>query len=292
MAKIKAEDRNALLATPLLALLGYGFAWAGSDGAVYADGHLSPFALAVLIAFVIQWVAFLPSYFRQTEKYFDLVGSITYISVTLIAFLAVEQKGPRATLLLVLVLLWAGRLGSFLFKRIHKSGKDGRFDDLKKSFLRFGGAWTLQGFWVVFTAAAALAAIGSPRRPDFDIFAIVGLIIWLVGFSIEAVADWQKSKFKADESNEGDFISSGLWAKSRHPNYFGEIVLWLGVAIIAFPALEGWQLLTLLSPAFVALLLCKVSGIPLLEERADKRWGGQEDYERYKRNTPVLIPRP
>jgi steroid 5-alpha reductase family enzyme len=105
------------------------------------------------------------------------------------------------------------------------------------------------------------------------------------------VADNQKGRFKADPANQGKFISTGLWAKSRHPNYFGEIVLWIGVLLIAVPVLEGWQWVALLSPVFVALLLVKGSGVPLLEAKADKKWGGQPDYEAYKKNTPVLIPK-
>ena len=101
----------------------------------------------------------------------------------------------------------------------------------------------------------------------------------------------QKRRFRADPANKGQFIHTGLWARSRHPNYFGEIVLWIGIAIITLPVLRGWHWVTLISPVFVTLLLTRVSGIPLLEKRADERWGGQEDYETYKVRTPVLIPR-
>jgi steroid 5-alpha reductase family enzyme len=116
--------------------------------------------------------------------------------------------------------------------------------------------------------------------------------VWVLGFAIEATADAQKTRFRADPKNKGGFIHTGLWAWSRHPNYFGEITLWIGVAIITLPVLRGWQWVTLISPVFVALLITRVSGIPLLEKRADEKWGGQADYEAYKERTPVLIPRP
>ncbi|MBD5779882.1 DUF1295 domain-containing protein [Pelagicoccus sp. NFK12] len=286
------EEKSSLLGIPLILLVGLAFALAGSNGNLQtSSGEFHPFAIAVGIAFALQWLAFVPAFIWQTERYFDLVGSLSYISVTLLAYLTAASQGPRSTLLLALILIWAGRLGWFLFSRIHKSGKDGRFDAMKPSFIRFGAAWTLQGLWITFTAAAGLASIASPRAPELDGFAIAGGLVWLAGFSVEAIADWQKKQFKSDPKNEGQFIQEGLWSRSRHPNYFGEIVLWSGIALIAFPSLEGWEHGTLLSPVFVAILLCKVSGIPLLEERSDKKWGGQEDYENYKRNTPVLVPK-
>ncbi len=179
-----------------------------------------------------------------------------------------------------------------MFRRIQKSGKDERFDEIKPSFFRFLNAWTIQGLWVTFTASAALAAITTTVRKDLGWFALVGLLVWVFGFVFEVVADAQKSRFKADPANQGRFISTGLWAWSRHPNYFGEIMLWIGVAIIALPVLRGWQWVTMISPIFVTVLLTQVSGVPMLEKRADETWGGQEDYENYKQNTPVLIPRP
>jgi len=173
-----------------------------------------------------------------------------------------------------------------------KAGKDGRFDEIKPSFVRFLNAWTIQGLWLTLTAGAALAAITSTTRVDADAFMLAGTLVWLLGFAIEAVADLQKSRFRAEPANKGRFIHTGLWSWSRHPNYFGEITLWFGVALIAAPALHGWQLVTLISPVFVFLLITRVSGVPLLEKHADETWGGQEDYEAYKARTSVLVPRP
>ena len=198
----------------------------------------------------------------------------------------------RATLVAGMVMFWSLRLASFLFIRISKSGKDGRFDDIKNRPPRFLLAWTLQGLWVLLTAAAAFAVITGGVREPLGIVGYVGIAVWVAGILIEIVADRQKSTFKDDPANDGKFINTGLWAWSRHPNYFGEIVLWTGIAIIAVPVLQGWQWATLISPVFVAFLLIKVSGIPMLEERADDRWGGQDDYEAYKRRTPVLVPKP
>ncbi len=250
------------------------------------------FALCVGLAFLIQWLVFIPAYLLQSERFFDLTGSLTYISVTVIALLLSAVVDARSVLLLGLVVIWAVRLGTFLFRRIQKAGKDARFDELKTSFPRFLLVWTLQGLWVTLTLAAAMAAITTTVRKDLGLFALVGFVVWLVGISFEAMADAQKNRFREDPANKGRFIDSGLWAWSRHPNYFGEIVLWIGVAIIALPVLRGWQWVTLMSPVFVILLLTRISGVPMLEKRADEKWGGQEDYEAYKARTPVLIPRP
>ena len=288
---MKKEDRNALFGVILSVLVGVGVAWAGSQGGATAMG-IPVFILAVGAAFVIQWLVFIPSYLLRNESFYDLTGSITYITVTVGALLLSPEVDGRSLLLLALVVIWAARLGTFLFRRIRKAGKDTRFDDLKTSFSRFLLTWTMQGLWVSLTLAAALAAITTTTRKGLDVFALIGFLVWALGFTFEVVADAQKSRFRADPENKGKFIHTGLWAWSRHPNYFGEIVLWIGVAIIALPVLQGWQWVTLISPVFVTLLITRVSGVPMLEKRADEKWGGQEDYEAYKERTPVLIPWP
>jgi steroid 5-alpha reductase family enzyme len=275
---VKKTDRNSLIALPIVILIGLGIAVAGSQGGALVLG-IPIFAFSVGLAFAIQWLAFIAAYLLQTESFFDLTGSLTYISVTAMAVLLSPVVDGRSILLLALVVIWAARLGTFLFRRIRKAGKDARFDDIKPSFLRFLNTWTLQGLWVTFTLAAALAAITTTTRKDLDLFAVIGFLVWLFGFAFEVTADAQKSRFRADPKNKGRFIQTGLWAWSRHPNYFGEIVLWIGVAIIALPVLRGWQWVTLISPVFVALLITRISGVPMLEKRADEKWGGQEDYE-------------
>ncbi|MFZ1398876.1 MAG: DUF1295 domain-containing protein [Candidatus Promineifilaceae bacterium] len=288
---MKKAERTALIALPIVILIGVGVAWAGSQGSAQVGG-LPLFAICVAAAFLVQWLVFIPAYARQTEKFFDLTGSLTYISVTILAVLLSPVQDGRSFLLMAMVIIWAGRLGSFLYRRIQKDGKDGRFDEIKPSFIRFFNVWTIQGLWVTFTAAAALVAITGEHRQPLGWVATLGTLIWVIGFGLEVIADSQKSQFRANPANKGKFINTGLWAKSRHPNYFGEIVLWLGVAIVAAPVLQGWQWVALISPVFVTILLTRVSGVPMLEKRADEKWGGQPDYEQYKKETPVLIPKP
>ena len=280
-----------LVAIAVTIAIGLAVAIAGSDGGASVGG-LSVFFLCGMLAYAINWLVFIPSSIAQTEKFFDLTGGVTYIVVTASALLLSPNPDPRAYVAAVLVAIWAGRLATFLYLRIRRDGRDSRFDEMKTRALRFFLTWTLQGLWVVLTAACALAIItGSNIRP-MGWMAGLGIAIWIAGFVIEVVADRQKSAFKSDPENEGRFINCGLWAWSRHPNYFGEIVLWTGMAILAIPVLNGWQWVTLISPVFVFLLLSRVSGIPMLEEKADERWGGDDDYEAYKKATPVLIPKP
>jgi len=285
------KDASKLGITAVVLLLGAGVAWAGSQGTATV-GDLPVFALIVAIAFLIQIVVFVPSFLRQTEHFYDLTGSLTYILMTVLAVTLARPLDTRSALLAGLVMVWAGRLGTFLFRRVRRSGKDNRFDELKPSFVRFLNVWIIQGLWIALTAGAAWAAITSAERAPIDTLTVVGIIVWALGFGIEVIADLQKSRFRAVPENKGRFIHTGLWSWSRHPNYFGEITLWLGVALIALPALSGWQLVTLISPVFVFLLITRVSGVPLLEKHADETWGGQADYEAYKARTSVLVPLP
>jgi steroid 5-alpha reductase family enzyme len=250
-----------------------------------------PVAVWVIgLVFLVQWLAFLPAYALRTESFFDLTGSLTYIAAAIGALLLLGRFDLRSIIVVVLVFLWAARLGSFLFRRIKRDGKDGRFDEIKQSWLRFFNVWSIQGLWISLTAGSAFAVIFSPKVVGFDGFLLVGVLVWVLGFCIEVIADKQKGAFRSQTENNGNFIQTGLWAYSRHPNYVGEILLWLGIAIVAVPVLEGWSWVALISPLFVYLLLSRVSGVPMLEARADERWGEDPEYQKYKANTPVLWP--
>ena len=245
---------------------------------------------AVLLAFIIQWVLFIPAYLLQTEKFFDISGSITYISVVIYCFL--NNYDPLFVnigniILSIIVIIWALRLGSFLFIRIKKAGEDIRFREIKKSPSRFFMTWTLQGMWVSLCSACALAGIA--KGIIINNYFYCGLAIFLIGFILEIVADNQKTKFRSNPKNKDKFINSGLWKFSRHPNYMGEILLWLGISIISLSSLEGLELATLISPFFTYLLLVYVSGIRILEYNGDKKWGHLDSYKTYKKNTPRLI---
>ncbi len=270
---------------------GLGVSFAGGQGGA-SLGNLQVMVWCAILAFVINWIAYIPANAKQTERFYDLTGSITYVSVIGFALVFSDKVDTRGVLAAIMVVVWAVRLGSFLVIRIVQDGKDDRFDEIKIKPLRFLSAWTLQALWVVLTAACALVIITSDYSKPIGVLGAVGLIVWIIGFIIEVIADAQKRAFRKNEDNTGKFINTGLWAWSRHPNYFGEITLWIGMALFALPILSGWQYLTLVSPLFVILLLTKVSGIPTLKGKADARWGDNPEYQAYIKNTSLLLPLP
>eukprot|EP00620_Florenciella_sp_RCC1587_P017056 CAMPEP_0182565382 /NCGR_PEP_ID=MMETSP1324-20130603/7118_1 /TAXON_ID=236786 /ORGANISM="Florenciella sp., Strain RCC1587" /LENGTH=335 /DNA_ID=CAMNT_0024779021 /DNA_START=78 /DNA_END=1085 /DNA_ORIENTATION=- len=246
-----------------------------------------------VVSFVIQWIAFIPAAIYDTEHYFDLTGSLTYISLTIYSFVANSAwKSIRSIVLCSMVLVWAMRLGSFLFGRIKKAGSDDRFIDIKKSKVRFFNVWSIQGLWVLLTALPVFAANANVVARDvvpLGVLDIIGFTTWVIGFGIEVISDKQKSWFNADPKNKGHWIDVGLWKFSRHPNYFGEMVLWLGIFLSACSTFVWGQWACAVSPVFVVLLISFISGIPKLEARADVKWGGNPEYEKYKRTTSVLL---
>ena len=263
----------------------------------YGIAHLTGSVIvknAVLLAYVIHWIAYIPAYLFQTEKFYDLTGSVTYLSVVWFVFLSTYQSislNFGNLILVLLISIWTIRLGLFLFMRIHKAGEDKRFRTIKTSASQFFMTFTISGLWVTLCSMCALVAISSPEGLVMNALTYVGIILFIIGFGIEIVADNQKTAFRSIEANKDSFITSGLWSKSRHPNYFGEVLLWFAIAVISFSSLEGLQLITLISPIFTYILLVYVSGVRMLEDMNDKKWADDEQYKSYKKNTPMLFPR-
>ncbi len=264
---------------------------AGSQGSLSVNG-LPLFAVCGAIGFILHWAIFIPSYAFQTEHYFDLTGSLSYITTVIVAMVLNPSLDIRDLIICAMILVWAVRLGSFLFWRIKKDGQDKRFIVMKTKFTWFLLTWTLGGLWVLVTMAAGLAALTSNTTVELGILGYVGITLWLFGFAVEVIADNQKRQFKKDPNNRDRFITSGLWSWSQHPNYFGEITLWLGLALLTYPVLSGWQLVTLISPIFVYLLLTRLSGIPTLDRLAKEKWGSDSDYKAYVQATSKLMLAP
>jgi len=229
-----------------------------------------------LFAIGFNILMFLPAFIFKTDKLTDMSYSLTFIFLATYLFIS-KPSSLGMTLLFLMVLIWALRLGIFLFIRIHKQKKDDRFDSMRNSFFKFLRFWLLQGFaaWIIIL----------PLILFQEKFYVIGLIIWLIGLIIESVADYQKYSFKNKATNKNKYINTGLWAYSRHPNYFGEMLCWIGLFVFS-----GTWLLGILSPLFIIILLLFVSGIPLLEKKADEKWGHLDSYKKYKKETSLLIP--
>jgi steroid 5-alpha reductase family enzyme len=289
---MSSKQVKSLAVVVIVTLFALGFAWLAGSSSVAVAGYSAVF-VAAIIALAINWIAFVPSAIAQSDKFYDTMGAVTYLSVAGFAAWVAWPLDLRGIVIAVMVAIWCLRLGTFLFIRIHAmGGSDSRFEKIKNNPARFLAAWTLQALWVILTASAAIIAITTTNRVPVDLFFYIGAAVWLFGIIFETVADQQKSAFKSDSSNKGDFIDVGLWRWSRHPNYFGEITLWTGILIMAIPVLSGWSWLAVISPIFVTLLLTKISGINLQEKQAKERWGDDPAYQEYRRKTPVLIPRP
>jgi len=269
-----------------------------------ALGFIIPFGISLLIGnplvqnivlaiYIIQWIAFIPAYVFQTEKFFDLTGSITYSGVFAYLIYLTASGSINAnwgsTVIAVCVILWAGRLGTFLFSRIAKDGEDKRFRTIKPSPSQFFMTWTLQGAWVSLCSLCAITGIASDTGIIINPIFYIGLFMFIGGFAIEIIADQQKTIFRAIPENRDKFITTGLWSRSRHPNYFGEIALWTGVALMSFSSLSGIEFLTLISPIWTYLLLVKISGVRMLEGRGHVKWGDNKDYVSYIENTPMVF---
>lgn len=280
----------------VVAIIALVFAYFAGVNSVEIGGY-SAMLVCALLALVINWLVFIPSAIARADTYYDTTGAITYLSVTALAcyatYTALGSLDMRAIVIAAMVAIWTVRLGSFLFIRIHAmGGSDSRFEKIKQSPPRFLAAWTLQALWVILTSSAAIVAITADNPQPIGIFFWTGAAIWLIGIGWEAVADAQKSRFKANPENSGKFINTGLWKWSRHPNYFGEITLWTGILVMAIPVLSGLSWLAVISPVFVYLLLTRISGINLQNEQASERWGDNPAYQEYRKNTPALFPRP
>lgn len=240
--------------------------------------------LLLLISMGIQYVLFIPAYFFQTDKLTDISYALTFI---ILAGLATNFSNIASIILFGAITIWAIRLGGFLFLRIHKMKRDKRFDAMRSKPIKFLGFWTIQGLTVFIVLLSSLFFL--PNNYSINALFILGIILWLIGLMIETIADFQKYNFK--QQGETGFIHKGLWNYSRHPNYFGEMLCWIGLYIAVLPTLNNYErFLAILSPVFIICLITLVSGIPILEKSADKKWGHLPKYKKYKQETSILIP--
>ena len=314
----------------------------------FRNAFLRTLIPSIGLAYGIQAAVAVPSIFAQTERFYDLSGSLTYISCTALSLFlptlraryaatsaatmpaypsllqSLTSKGGvtawnwRQVVLSAAVTIWATRLGTFLYSRITAdNGKDSRFDKIRVSPPKFAVAFFAQATWVSLCLMPVLAVNSIPATtlavlPFFTLTDVLGLALFIGGISFEATADRQKSQWlqeKKEKKHSEEFLTRGLWSKSRHPNYFGESTLWTGIATAAAgvmlssvgqagmgfsgsgAARLGALAMAGVSPAFVTFLLLKVSGVPLSETKYDKKFGDRKDYQEWKKNTPMFFPK-
>jgi len=242
------------------------------------------------ISLGIQVLLFIPAFLFKTDKLTDLSYSLSF-AVLAVAGFFFTSRPPLSSLACALILAWSIRLGLFLFSRILKMKRDKRFDGVRENLFRFGSFWLIQGItvWVILLPYFLLLK----NRNIFTAVSGAGLVIWIAGLTMETVADFQKKRFRSCPENKGKWIETGVWKVSRHPNYFGEILCWIGFYLFAAPSLAPiGRLIALASPLSISTLLLFFSGIPPLEKSADRRWGKEEAYQAYKARTSLLIPWP
>lgn len=247
-------------------------------------------AIALYVSLVINLSMFLVAFRLQSDKLTDISYAVTFATIAIWGF-AFSDGGPYHLLLMTMIVVWALRLGGFLLYRVVKKGKDARFDEMRGSFLKFGKFWLAQAVTVWVVMIPSIFAFEA--QVEFTPLLAAGLAIWIVGLLCESVADLQKLRFSSDSKNKDRWIETGIWRYSRHPNYFGEILVWLGVYLYVVSSLTQFEAIVgLISPLFIITLLLFVSGIPILEKNADKRWGKLDAYKNYKKRTSILIPLP
>jgi steroid 5-alpha reductase family enzyme len=249
---------------------------------------MTAIALSFIIALAVNGAFFAIAAARRTDVVTDLSYSLTFA----ILAVALAFTGARTSVQLtasLLVVVWAVRLGGYLFRRILRMKVDHRFDSMRDKPLRFARFWFLQAITVAIVMLPVSYLLDRSRAPGFGAWAAAGAAVWLAGLLVEGVADAQKSAFRLREENRGRFIASGLWRYSRHPNYFGEILVWWGLFVYAIPFLDGAAFAVVIGPVFITLLLLFVSGIPPLERSADEKYGHDPAYRDYKRRTSILV---
>ncbi len=249
---------------------------------------MNVFLETLIIAFVINTIFFLYAFARKTDVVTDLSYSLSFFLATMYIYVVRAEKNLLQTMLLCIVVLWSLRLGSYLLSRILVTKVDHRFDDKRDSFVRFGIFWLLQATAVWVILLPIIFAMGSQGLVVNMPFLGIGFVISLFGLMYETVADYQKNTFK--KKNPNTLITSGLWATSRHPNYFGEILVWWGTLIMVLPYLSGVTFLVTFGPVFITVLLLFVSGIPLLEKSWKEKYGQETYYQEYIRQTSIFIP--
>jgi len=246
-------------------------------------------AITIMCVMVATWLLSLA---LKNASIVDIVWGLGFVITSWVLALTIDGDSTRQILLAVMVGAWGLRLGGYLAKRNIGHGEDWRYKAMrKKKGARFGlislvTVFGLQGvlMWVV---SLPVMFGNSDATPGVGPLAVIGVMVWAVGLSFEAVGDWQLAKFKKDPNNAGKVMQTGLWSLTRHPNYFGDALLWWGIGIVG--AETGTGVIGFIGPVVMTVFLLRVSGVPMLERSLMKR---REGYAEYAARTSAFIPRP
>lgn len=250
------------------------------------------FVLAFLIIFLIQIIFFAFAAYFKTDKVTDLSYGLSFVATVAILFFVNKTYFIWQIILFLMIAVWGIRLSGFLFIRVLKLKKDYRFDGIRENTIRFARFWSLQAVSIWLILLPAIVALSTIKNPQLDLIAYLGIFVWFFGFIIETIADYQKYQYKNLENKPQEWISEGLWKYSRHPNYFGEMLVWWGIFIFVIPILNSWLWFTILGPFYITFILLFVTGIPPLEKKYAEKYADNKDYLLYKNRTSILIPFP
>lgn len=281
--------------TLILSIQGF-FSTCSSVTTLLAVAYFLDVRRAVAVALGLQAaVALLHGLPFNSEKFYDLSGSFTHFAVVASSLLfEARRRTPRQLFAALASVMWMTRLGTFLYTRILRDGKDTRFDEFKRARLAFVQVWALQAVWVMFAELPVVLINNRDDDAPTTAVDVLAMLAWSVGFLIEAAADSQKMAFRDDPQNKDKFITTGIWRYSRHPNYFGEILMWSALACLAssaaFHLSDPYLHAAWISPGFSALLLLFVSGVPMVEEKGMAKWGKDAAYLEYVRSTSCVVP--
>lgn len=264
------------------------------DEATLSGGEMLLVCLAVTV--VMQCSFFAVAFLCQIDKVTDLAGTLNFLTLAALSLVVQDVYATRSIVVTVLVAVWALRLGAHLLSRVLKRGKDARFDKMRSNCISFFGFWVFQIVWVFVVSLPVMLVNSSDAAQQMRSFGqaqdIVGVALWAIGFAVEWAADATKEAFYNDKTNRDKLLCSGVWKYSRHPNYFGEILCWIGLTVVAsvtFTGSQQWFYVSVLSPVLTFVLLMFVSGIPMAEDRYDARFGLQPLYLDYKQSTSPLV---